>query len=612
MSMLDRTINQARRRLNLNMWLGQVTTGALVAAGLAALLLLAERTLGLGLPEGLGLAAAGSAGLLTALVLGIISTIDRPSAAVTLDRAARLKERLSSALAVRSQPDGFARAVVLDAEQVAGKTTPAAHLPMAAPAHWPWSAAACTAALLLYWLMPTLNLLAAAQGDGSDTANPQEQIEAQTVKATLNERLDRVRDMAAESPRLADLARDMEKINIPDRATITPEDVQREALKKIDSIQEKLDRERNADDMSAFRELQRQLTRLDPPKSNDDTSKLAQALAAADMRAAKEALRELQKKLESLDPNSSEEAKQIAEMGEKLNELSEKLDQLAKQPAVEKELANKGGLSEEQARELLEKLKGLDPQQMQQQLQQALQNSGMTQQQMQEMARNIQQQQQAQQQMQQLAQAMQMAAQALQQCQNSDGAQGNQGQMSAADAMAMAMQSMQAAMGQMSDLEMSEQAMGSLEAALNELRQMRENVCRGGECKGGDCPGCGQCKGNGGQGPNAGIGYGSRIGREKSSHQYEATRARVQLRDGEIIGQMLIDGPQIRGEATAEAREALSAALRDATDAIERNQHPRQYDTAVRMYFDRLAGLLKTEPNTSAAPQPAPADPDDD
>ena len=64
------------------------------------------------------------------------------------------------------------------------------------------------------------------------------------------------------------------------------------------------------------------------------------------------------------------------------------------------------------------------------------------------------------------------------------------------------------------------------------------------------------------------------------------------MRGGEIIGQTLIDAAQIKGEAGAEARDAVNSAVRDATDAVERNQIPRQYERVLKVYFERLAGLI--------------------
>lgn len=84
------------------------------------------------------------------------------------------------------------------------------------------------------------------------------------------------------------------------------------------------------------------------------------------------------------------------------------------------------------------------------------------------------------------------------------------------------------------------------------------------------------------------------------------------MRGGEIIGQMLIDAPQIKGEAAAELRDAVNSAVRDATDAVERNQIPRQYEHVLKVYFERLAGLIgeqaNADDNADAAEKANPAE----
>ncbi len=62
---------------------------------------------------------------------------------------------------------------------------------------------------------------------------------------------------------------------------------------------------------------------------------------------------------------------------------------------------------------------------------------------------------------------------------------------------------------------------------------------------------------------------------------------------------MLVDAPLLKGEAAADVQEAVNASQRDATDAIERNAIPRQYERAVKTYFDRLAGLFNSESETA-------------
>ena len=52
-----------------------------------------------------------------------------------------------------------------------------------------------------------------------------------------------------------------------------------------------------------------------------------------------------------------------------------------------------------------------------------------------------------------------------------------------------------------------------------------------------------------------------------------------------------LDGDQLRGDSIAQAREAVNAAVRDASAEISEDRVPRQYHKVMRKYFDRLANL---------------------
>jgi hypothetical protein len=211
-------------------------------------------------------------------------------------------------------------------------------------------------------------------------------------------------------------------------------------------------------------------------------------------------------------------------------------------------------------------------------MQQALQNSGLDQKQIEELAKKIQQQQQACNQCQGLSQALQQAAQCMQ-----SGAPGGRMQ---GEGMQQAAAALAQAASQLSEMEMAEQELQALQAALAELKDAREGMCQG------TCPAPREPSDQiGNQGPQEGYGYGSRIGREKAAHNYSPSKEKVRLRSGEIIGQMLIDGPQIRGEAAAEVRSVVEAATRELESAVERQNVSRQYENVLRVYFERLAGL---------------------
>ncbi|MEW6251173.1 MAG: hypothetical protein AB1716_11035, partial [Planctomycetota bacterium] len=126
----------------------------------------------------------------------------------------------------------------------------------------------------------------------------------------------------------------------------------------------------------------------------------------------------------------------------------------------------------------------------------------------------------------------------------------------------------------------------------------------------------GQCDGQGqgermsdqigSQGPQYGLGMGEKIGKETTPYKRDPTKAKTRYDSAKVIGQYLFSGPQVGGQASAEAVSAGMAAIRDAQDAVDREEIPRQYEPVAKEYFERLAGLLKAR-NGGAAKEAAPA-----
>lgn len=549
-----------------------------VAAAGWGLLILVERSFVFGLPIWTSLWIACGAGGLVALIGTILSRVGALQAAVAIDRAAGLKERVSTALALHGASDPFAHAAVHDAEKAAANLHVPQHIPLRAPRLLPWTAATVCSTILLYFLMPQLNLLAGERKAEVELRKEQAQ-QAQAVKKQVTEQLARVKKLAEENPKLAEATQGLEALKLPENATRTPEDLRREAMKQLTNVQEQLQKQQSSEKFDALKELKRQLAKLETTQGKEPESELSKALASGDMSAAKKALNEMQKKLEEAARSSDPASKQqLAEMQQKLARLAEQLPKELDTRQLEKELQNKGGLSEEQAKKLMEKLAQMNPDELKKEIQKQLEKSGMTQQQIEQLARKIEQQKQACQQCQGLAQALQKAAQCLKQ---GDGQQGGQGSMGEAQA------ALSEAGDQISDLEMAEQEMNALEAAMREIQDAKDGVCQG------NCQGRGDKPSDmiGGQGRGEGLGYGHKVGKQKAAGQYRPEKEKVRLQSGEIIGQVLIDGPQMKGEAAAEAREVVATAIRDAEGAIDRQSVPRQYEIVLKTYFDRLAGL---------------------
>lgn len=297
MSNVDRQVNHARRRLTMNVFVHRLSLGLLIAAGLWALTIVVVRLFALGLPLWHGAWVAG----LVALAAGLVATmLARPSplhAAVELDAAAGLKERLSTALAVRGQGDPFVRAAVGDAERTAGRVHVPSHIRYRAPELWPWSMATVLAALLLAAFMPTFDLFA-DDPDAQDLV-PRAVVEAeqQAIKQEFEQRLSRIKELSKDNPGLEDLVKDLKPLKMPDQPTITPEDIRREAVKRIDDVQDKLQRELEARDEDLLKQMRRMLNQLDPEPGDDPGSKLSQALASGNIDGAKRSLQELMQEL---------------------------------------------------------------------------------------------------------------------------------------------------------------------------------------------------------------------------------------------------------------------------------------------------------------------------
>jgi len=597
MSYLDRQIHHARRRLTHNVFFHRFSLGLLVTGGLWALTILVVRLLALGVP----LVYAGYAAALLALLVGLVGTLlARPSplhAAVTLDAAAGLKERLSTAWLIRRDGDPFARAAVQDAEKAAGSVHVPAHIPRHLPPLWPWSAATVVSALLLAWFMPTVDLLAAQRKP--ETVVPRAQVEAEqlAIKTEFEQKLNKLKELSKDNPELDKLLDDVQVPEMPEGPNVTPDDVRRKAVQRIDDVREKLQRELEQGGDEALKEARRAFNKLNEPGEKPAGDKLSQTLATGDFSGAKQALEDIAKDIEDAakHTDSPEAQQKLAQMQEQLQKLANQLSELSDTTHLQKELENKAGLTPEEAKKLLNELSKMDPKQLEKELQKRLGDKGVSQKQVQDLAKKMQQQQQSKKSCQNLSQALSKAAQAAQQCQ-SPGSAGS-GSADAANALSDAA-------SQLSDMEMSEQLMNELQAQISDLEKMRDSVCKGDKCPG-KCPG-GNPGPIGEQGPNLGLGLGSHVGKEKTAYQTDAQKAKTRYQGGAIIGRMLVEGPQVRGQATAEQLSAAQAEVRDQMDAVEREEVPRQYQRALREYFERLAGLMRAQQDNAPPSSPPP------
>ncbi|MEW6253036.1 MAG: hypothetical protein AB1716_20550, partial [Planctomycetota bacterium] len=450
MSTIQQRIGEARRRLTGNIFLNQLCLGVLVAAGLWVLTILVGRLCGLGLPLGHG----SWVGALVALgVAGVATLMTRPSplrAALALDAAAGLKERLSTALVIEQSADPFARAALQDAERTAGRVHVPSHIRRETPALWPWSTAVAAVALLLLWLMPSTNIFAREKEDPGPELQKMAAKERAAIETEVSQELNKIKELAKDNPALKAVAEDLKPLDVPETPANTPEDVRRQAIKRVEEVGAKLKRELEKSELNALSEMKRMMNQLDAQSASN--SKLEQSLASGDFKAAKQALQQMADELKEAaskadDPQAQAKLEQLQQQLARLSEEMAKLDNTLQ---IQKELESKGGLSAEEAKKLADKLSKMDPKQLEKELQRVLGNKA-NQQQIQQMAKKIQQSQQAKQAAQKMANALSKACQGCKQCQGN-----NPGSAAGAANAAQALSEMA---DQLSDLEMAEQMM---------------------------------------------------------------------------------------------------------------------------------------------------------
>jgi hypothetical protein len=573
MSTIHQQVQRARRRLWLATWLEIGCRVLCWAVGVFALAVLVARLAGWSLP----LLAVSAGLLLVALIVSVVwcakVSPDESAAAAKLDEAAGLRERVSSSLYVDTSDDPFARAVRADAETRAGSLTVRQHLRLRWPQTTGWAVCALVLAAAVF-LVPN-GLLQGEQAKAREI----EQSQLVQTRVEIKKQIDEVKKLAQTNPALADLKADLEKLDAEMMGRMErPTDLRQDAIKKLDKLSDAVREKQKSERFDKVEETKRMLRALEQPTGEDTpVQKLARELKTGDFKSAQETVQKMQEQLATLKQDSD---KEFAEkMQKQLEQLAKQMEQLANQEQLKKQL-EQAGIKKEDVERMLEQLSKEDLEQIRKQLEE----SGMTQQQINQVCQQCQKQQGAAQAMKQMSQAMQNAAQSA-----GDGDMGD------------AMDQMEMAGEQLSELEQLEQEMNQLQSAMSSLDQARGN-CQG------NGPGQGQGPGDeNGQGSgmgNLGQGRGGLASSQETDVGFKVERGEVKTTKGRIIGQFLVDGEQIRGDAPDEFVELISAAERAATDTVNRDRLPRQYQKSVREYFSRLPADfgIKTMPAADGAP----------
>jgi hypothetical protein len=574
MTALQRQVQRTQRRLWTNRWLHWGSWSATAALGAFAVVVLLAKMFDWAPPWGwIGLGLLASA--VTAATIGsLVRRPDDVTAAAALDQAAGLRERISSGLHCAASDDPYARAVVVDAEHVSQSVTVRKHIPLRAPKPvWYAGLGVVVAGILLSlpsgWFQ-------------SDEVLAQEKdreiVERRQVE--VKKRIEQIRKDAKSYSTLAseqvmkDLVADLEKV--AQQPFDNPEARRHEAQKRIDRAADAIKKQQAGEKFDKVSEMKKMLRGI-KTKGQADTpaQRLAQALAEGDFKAANEAVKTLQSQLASMKDSEKSEATQ--KMQEQIARLSKQLDQLSNNSQLQNKL-KQAGLSKKDAERLAKKVEQGDTKE----LEKALKKSGMSQPQIDSLMSQI-----------------QKRAAACSACRNMSGALSQAAASLAQGQTGDAASNLQGAGGQLSEMEQLEQEMNELESALAGLQQGKDGLNSCPACNGtGMVNGmpCSQCQG-GGMKPGAGLG---KLGRgrgglapeQPTNVAFKMERTKVYTGPGAIIGRFLIDGEQVKGEATKELVEVITAEERNATDAINRDRIPRQYQKSVKDYFARVQKVL--------------------
>ena len=568
MTLIERQTRKVQHRLWLNRWFRAAAWCGTGAAGVFALVVLVQRAFSFefsAMIPGLVLVAVAA---VVSLVYLVLTRESAAVAAVRLDEAAGLRERISSGRYCEVSDDPFAQAVRADAEDVAASVTVRQHVRLRAPEGLAWTGGALLLAALMF-LVP-VGVLAS-----EETAQQNRQVgELRQTATVLKRNLDPVVEMFQSNPALKDLEEEASKLKQEPNSKLTrPMDLERETVKKLDNLADAVKQKRAESRFDNAQTMRKALRGLKiPAESEAPTQKLSKALAQGDFQTAREEIKALKEQLATLE--HEEDKEMVQKLSKQLKDLSEQLDELAQNKELEQKLSQ-AGVDPEQVDRLLNNLKKEDLDQVKKQLQE----QGLSQQQIEQLAQQIQEQQSRCSQCKQLSKAMGQAGQC------------GQGQMG--EALAGLSQADQ----QLSELEQLEQEMNQLDAALSEL-QNAKNGCQGGQCDSGQ----GKGQNQGGMG-KLGRGKGGLAPEAPTDVGFKKERAKVHTGKGSIIGQFLIEGEQVKGEVSKEFVEVVTAAEREASDAVSRDRVPRQYQKAVKEYFSNVQRAVggKPAPQSSAA-----------
>ena len=588
MDLIDRIVRRCQGRFALQAWARAFLWALLVASVLPVLWVVVAKIVGdrwdaAGDPQWLALVSV--AALVGAGIAALVMRERTPSTvamASVIDAQLDLKDRLSTALAVRDRQDPFAQAAVQDAMHLADErgllNLWRRALPFKLPRLWWGGPGALALAWLLFMVVPAWST---AQADAAAT-DPGSASRVDSMK----ERLEAVVKTVTDDPRLseemaAEIRRANEALEGQDDQSLAEKE--RDLAKRLTEMAQKLEALKENAQAKGMEQTKDALATLEVPKDSA-VAPLTEALKQGDITAAKEAMKDLQQKMKdgSMSDAEREQAKKD------LQALAKKLQELAKdKDALRKSLEDAGldpnmADSPEALKRAIEQSKQLNEAQKEQ-LKQALDAA-------QQMQHNMQQLSDACKQCQNPGQSGQKGQKGQKGQQGQNGEQGNEGQQGSQD---------QPSDGEQGESdEQKDAAAGDPSELLNDMEAQEQmdqaSQSAGGQCKGGDGPTKlgqgGQSEGQDSDSNGAGMGQrgqgsGGQAPREVTKTNTVKRREKVEKGQGPIIARQLVEGPAITGEAATALQSVAGDVSRKAESATAEDPVPPHLKEAHRRYF---------------------------
>lgn len=596
MNELQLKIRQAQRRLWLNRWLGKVGWCLSGAAVAFAAFVIFERMAWVLQEEGYVLwrvlgGLTGTA-LLASLVWTYATRDSLAVAAARLDEAARLKERLSTALHFAGSADPFAQAAVADAQHVSRLVTPRVYLPVRMPRSASWAGASFVVALMFFWLFPVVDL------SGKQEARQEEQVKKEQLeraKVQVKPVADKLKEMEKRHPELKKQAEEADPLALA--KLDSPADLKKNALKQINAAAAKLEEKKSQADLAKvddFKQMLRNVAASPTPTSN--VSMLSKALAKGDFKAAQQSLNSLRQQLSNV-PETPEEKAQADQVRSDLKKLADQVGKIAESDNKLMDKMRQMNLSEQDIKQMMDSAS----EGKMSELEKKLAEKGLSQDQINSLMKQAAGSEAAKKEASKLAQSLAKAAQKGQNGQQGkqgqggqkgQGQQGENGQGGQGGQQGQGDEGFTQAGEQLSEMESLQQELAELSSSLSDLQDMKDSM--GGNMG----QGFGQDGDPNRRGPGMGQlgqGQGGVAPEQETAFNLSPERSKVHTTSGAIIDQRFVEGEQYKGEVKDDFVEAVLGAREDLTDVTRRKTQPRHIKLRQAEYFKHVEADLPKE-----------------